>query len=241
MKENLEALQVSAHKAAKEGEYEKARELFDTLAEQHHKMSWDIVFYRSFYRYGVKGMEKSALSHINEINKAVVDAFAVVLSQNLDVLETLVCFQDIYDHIWDLSSRLQQLVHREYRGMVKGKSITQEFYDKKTEEYVENLKEILALTENFINAMGNLSEYTIVNFELMWDFFQCNDGLFCFLQVYDGDSSYEKKRVENAKVIALKRPDYQPVSLPTPIKPAELRNATVDPPKKKGFFSRLFQ
>lgn len=241
MTEKVEALQVAAHKSAKEGDYEKALEILDSLQINRNIISWDIVFYRTFYRYGRKGMEKTSLSYINEINQAVVSAFSIVLSQNKDILETLVCFQDIYDQIWDLSSRLQQFVHREYIGLVKGKSITEAFYQSQTTEYVENLKKILDLSEHFINALGNLADYTTINFELLWDFFQCNDGLFCFLIAYDGDETYEKKRVENLKIIKLKRPDYREESLPTPIKPAEIRESTPETPKKPSIFDKLFQ
>lgn len=241
MTEKVEALQVAAHKAAKEGDYDKAIEILDSLQVNRKIISWDIVFYRTFYRYGRKGMEKSSLSYINEINQAVVSGFSTVLSQDKDVLETLVCFQDIYDQIWDLSSRLQQFVHREYIGLVKGKSITEAFYQSQTAEYIENLKKILTLSEHFINALGNLADYTTINFDLLWDFFQCNDGLFCFLIAYDGDPMYEEKRVENLKIIKLKRPDYKEESVPTPIKPAEIRNISAETPKKASLWSKLFR
>lgn len=241
MNEKIQALQVSAHKAAAEGEYEKALEIFDSLEKNHHIITWDIAFYRTFYQFGQKGMEKTSLSHINKINEAVVVAFATVLSQDVDILETLVCFQDIYDQVWDLSTRLQQFAHREFIGLVKGKSITEEFYHKQTVEYVRHLKEILLLSENFINALGNLSEYTTVNLDLVWDFFQSNDGIFCFLIIYDGDPIYEVKREENIKVIHLKRPEYKPETLPNPVKPAELRSSSVENPKKKSFFGRFFK
>ncbi len=240
MTEKIEALQVAAHKSAKEGDYDKAIEILDSLQVNRNVTTWDIVFYRTFYRYGRKGMEKSSLSYINELNQAVVGAFAIVLSQNKDILETLVCFQDIYDQIWDLSSRLQQFVHREYIGLVKGKSITEAFYQEQTQQYVENLKKILALSDNFINSLGNLAEYTTINFDLLWDFFQCNDGLFCFLIAYDGDESYEKKRVENLNIIKLKRPDYREESVPTPIKPAEIRNSSPKTSKKTSLLGRFF-
>ncbi|MFI3252772.1 MAG: hypothetical protein R3Y63_00320 [Eubacteriales bacterium] len=239
MTEKIEALQLAAHHAATEGNYDKALEIFNSLQENQKVNTWDIVFYRCFYRYGME--EATAFSHILDINQGVIDAFAVVLSQNVDILETLVCFQDIYDQIWDLSTRLQQFTHREYIGLIKGKSITEEFHQAQTAQYIENLKKILSLSENFINALGNLSEYTTINWDLVWDFFQCNDGLFCFLLVYDGDSMYEEKRGENLKIIQLKRPDYVPVSLPTPVKPAEIRSTPITEPKKKGLWGRLFQ
>lgn len=238
MNEQIEALKFAVYSAAKEEDYQKALELLDLLEKNHHLHSWDIVFYRVYYRYGVQPAE--AFAHIEEIKQAVVDSFATVLSQNEDILETLVCFQDVYDQIWDLSSRLQQFAHREYRGMVKGKSITQEFYDQKTQEYVSNLEKILGLHENFINSLGSLGDFTTINYDLIWDFFQSNDGIFCFLQVYQGDESYLQKREENLRVIQLKRPDYTAESLPTIIKPAEIRNSPVEMAKKKGFFARLF-
>lgn len=240
MNEKMEALQIAAHQAAKDGEYEKALEILDSLQENRKVVTWNIVFYRTFYRYGEKGMEKSSFSHIQEINKAVVDAFAIVLSQNLDIMETLVCFQDIYDQIWDLSTRLQQYAHREYIGLVKGKSISEEFHQSQQKIYVDHLKEILVLSEHFINSLGNLSQFTTINPDLIWDFFQNNDGLFCYLSTYDNSEVYEKKRKENIQIIKLKRPDYQGESLPTPIKPVEIRNTTAEPPKKKGFFPRFF-
>lgn len=240
MDEKIEALQVAAHKAAKDGDYEKALEIFTLLQEKRNINTWDVVFYSTFYKYGKSGMETTSFFHISEINQSVVDAFAKVLSQGADILEVLVCFQDIYDQIWDLSARLQQFTHRQYIGMVRGKSITEEFYQKQTEEYVSRLKEILVLTEHFINALGNLAEFTIINHDLIWDFFQCNDGLYCFLLVYDGDSLYEKKREENLKIIQLKRPDYPGESLPTAVKPAELRHNTTEKPKKKGILGRFF-
>lgn len=240
MKEKIEALQVAAHKAARDGEYDKALEILDSLQKNHNVATWDVIFYRTFYRYGKKGMEKTSLTHIETINQAVVESFAVVLSQNVDILETLVAFQDVYDQIWDLSTRLQQSEHRGYIGVVKGKSITDDFYKESTQKYVDNLKTILTLSDNFINALGNLADFTVVNHDLIWDFFQCNDGLFCFLSVYDEGDDYEKKREENIKVIQLKRPDYIPQSLPTKVMPAELREKTEKEPKKKGFFSRFF-
>lgn len=240
MKEKIELLQISAHTAAKDGDYDKAIQILDSLQDNHKTVTWNIVFYRSFYRYGRKGGEHLSLTHIKEINKAVVDAFAIVLSQNIDILETLVCFQDIYDQIWDLSTRLQQRSHRNYAGLVKGKSLSEEFFQEQTKEYVHNLKEILSLSNNFINALGNLSEFTTVNLDLIWDFFQNNDGLFCFLLAYDGDATYEEKRQENIKIIQLKRPDYKPEAIPTPIQPAEIRKITPEVPKKKGFLGRFF-
>lgn len=240
MNQKIEALQVSAHKAASEGDYEKALEILDSLQINRNITSWDIVFYRCFYRLGRKGLEKTSLAHISELNQSVVSAFATVLSQNVDVLETLVCFQDVYDQIWDLSTRLQQCTHREYIGLVKGKSITEEFYQEQRAVYIENLKKILSLSNHFINALGNLAEYTTINHDLLWDFFQNNDGLFCYLLAYDGDESYETKRAENIKIIQLKRPDYQPESIPTPVTPAEIRSATVKEPKKKGIFGGFF-
>lgn len=241
MSEKIEALQIAAHKAAREGDYEKSLEILDSLHKNHSIITWNVVFYRTFYRYGKKGMEKTSFSHIQEINKAVVDSFAVVLSQNLDIMETLVCFQDIYDQIWDLSSRLQEFAHREFIGLVKGKSITEEFYQSQRKIYVDQLKEILILSEHFINSLGNLSQFTTINPDLIWDFFQNNDGLFCYLTIYDDEKEYEKKRMENIQIIQLKRPDYKPESLPTLLKPAEIRNMTAELPKKKGIFARFFQ
>lgn len=240
MKENIQKLQLSAHKSAKEGDYDKALEILNLLQYRHKISTWDIVFYSIFYQYGRKGLEKSTFSHINELNKAVVATFATVLSQNIDELETLICFQDIYDQIWDLSTRLQQFSHKEYIGKVKGKSISEEFYLLQTQIYTTQLKEILVLTENFINALGNLSGYTTINLDLIWDFFQNNDGLFCFLLAYDQDPVYEERRAENAKIIQLKRPEYIPVTIPIPIKPAEIHNNLAEPPKKKGLLGRLF-
>lgn len=241
MNEKLDALRISAHKAAQDGDYEKALEILDSLQKNHKLTTWDVVFYGIFYRYAQKGREKTSLMHVDQINQGVIEAFAVVLSQKEDILETLVCFQDIYDQIWDLSSRLQQCTHREYIGLVKGKSISAEFHQSQTQVYVADLKKILALSENFINALGNLAEYTTVNLDLIWDFFQCNDGLLSFLQAYDGGAEYEKKRLENLQIIQLKRTDYQGESLPTVVKPAEIRSQTEIKQKKKGFFSSLFQ
>lgn len=240
MTEKVEALQVSAHKAASEGDYEKALEILDSLKINRQINSWDMVFYGVFYRFARKGLEKTSLAHITEINQSVVNAFATVLSQNVDILESLVCFQDIYDQIWDLSSRLQQMTHREYQGLVKGKSITEEFYQQQTQVYVDNLKKILTLSDNFINALGNLGEYTTINYDLLWDFFQNNDGLFCYLLAYDGDESYEKKREENIKIIQLKRPDYKGESIPVPVEPAEIRSSSQKEEKKKGLLGRFF-
>lgn len=240
MDEKIEALQVAAHQAAKDNDYDKALQILDSLLENREINRWDITFYRTYYKYGRKSMEKTSFSHIPQLNKAVVDAFALALSQNLDILETLVCFQDIYDQIWDLSSRLQQSTHREYIGLIKGKSVTEEFYQKQTAQYIDQLKKILELNDHFINALGNLSQFTTINHDHIWDFFQSNDGLYCFLLTYDKDPSYQEKREENIKIIHLKRPDYKAESLPKEVEPAELRSAKKDPPKKKGFFGRFF-
>lgn len=241
MNEKIEALQISAHKSAKEGDYKKALEILESMKLNRKVTTWDISFYFTFYRYGQKGMETTSLAHIPDINQAVIEAFAVALSQDNDALEILVCFQDIYDQIWDLSTRLQQTVHRGYIGLVKGKSITEEFYQKQTHEYIQDLEQILLLSDSFINALGNLSEYTTVNLDLIWDFFQNNDGLYCFLLAYVGDGKYEEKRKENVQIIQLKRPDYVAESIPTPIKPAEIRSASEETPKKKGILGRFFQ
>lgn len=239
--EKIEALQVKAHQLAKEGDFQKALGLLDSLQNNHHITTWDTVFYTTFYRYAPKGQEKNALAHIPQLSKAVVDTFALVLSQNLDILETLVCFQDIYDQIWDLSSRLQQYTHKEYIGTIKGKSVTEDFYQSQTTQYIENLTQILALSENFLNALGNLSEFTIVNPDLLWDFFQNNDGLFSFLLAYTNDPTYEKKRNENIQIIHLKRPNYPPEPLPTKIQPAELRSPSPPDKKKKSLFQKIFR
>lgn len=241
MEEKIITLQQSAHIAAKAGDFEKAVQILEDLYTNQKVITWDIVFYRCFYQYARAGNEKLALSHINEINQELIHAFAIVLSQNLDILETLVCFQDIYEKIWDLSTRLQECCHREYIGMVKGKSITNAFYQAKKEEYTSNLEKILSLSENFINALGNLGKYTTINLDLIWDFFQCHDGLFSFLYVYTKNPIYEKKREENLKIIHLKRPHYQAVALPTEVQAAEIRNETTTAVKKKGFLANFFK
>ncbi|MFI3250259.1 MAG: hypothetical protein R3Y07_04790 [Eubacteriales bacterium] len=239
MSDHNQAIQVSAHKAAKEGRFDKALEIMDSLPANHK--TWDTVFYRTYYRYGRSGIEKTSFAHIETLNKSVIATFATVLAQNIDPLETLICFQDVYDQIWDLSSRLQHFAHKEYLSKVKGKSISEECYQQYLTQYTDRLKKTLSLSENFINALGNLSGYTTINLDLLWDFYQNNDGLFCFLLAYDGDPIYEEKCVENRKIIQLKRPDYIPVTVPSPVKPTQISDDVLEPPKKKGFLGRFFQ
>lgn len=242
MNEKIEALQIAAHQAAKAGDYDQAVTLLHSLQTNHQVNNWNVVFYSTFYQYVRPNQSHLSLSHVTEINKAVVDAFALVLSQDVDILETLVCFQDVYDQIWNLCSELLLHSHKEYIGLVKGKSITEAFHQSQTKEYLHNLRLILSLSDHFINALGNLSQYTTVNLDLIWDFFQCNDGIYAFLLAYEPSPDLEKKREENVKIILLKRPDYTPEKIPSPALPSELRqNSTTTPPKKKGFLARLFQ
>lgn len=218
--EDLETQKEVAHFSATGKEYQKAAEELEVIKKVAKVYPWDVAFYSVFYLVEDGKNLDEKLQYEAKMNKAVIDALSIVMIRMDDTPESTEPFQTIFDHLVTLTVELLELSQKEYETFLANKNLSRDILEKRKKLYLIQLKKILSISENYINALGSLTEFTSLNPDYIWHFFKFNDQLLSIYLAYEENEAFLEKKKELVQIIQLKEEEYQPEKIKKPIFPS---------------------